>query len=106
VLFSQLLVKVPHVKIKILLSVQAQDFLHRLQRNASWAGFSPAAVVKTVIAVHLITSVPAPHLAVANADDLRRLPPSDLLGHSPEDDFLDFQGPLHGSLAVIPHVHP
>src|SRR2546422_852088 len=47
---------------------------------------------------------PAPHLPVADADDLGRLPPRDLLGHSPQNYFLYFHCPLHRGLAVNHHA--
>src|SRR5215471_17309443 len=49
--------------------------------------------------------MPAPHLAITDTQDLRRLPPTDLLGQSLQDHFLHFHGPLHGGLAVKLHAH-
>src|SRR5205807_5438516 len=52
-----------------------------------------------------VRSLPsAPHVPVADADDLRCLPPRDLLRHGPQNHFLYFHRPLHRGLRVREHA--
>src|SRR5215469_16290241 len=81
-LLPQLLVKMAHVEIEILLSIQNQHPFGQLQRYTPQAGTTPAPVQQSVVTELLPASPPAPHLPVANADHLCGLPPSDALGHS------------------------
>src|SRR5438309_5569206 len=104
VLFTQLLVKMTHVEIEILLPVQSQNLFHRRQRNPLGAGLSPPPVEQPVIAKFLVALAPAPHVPVADADNLRCLPPGDLLGHRSQNHFLYFHRPLHGGLRVRVHA--
>jgi hypothetical protein len=46
----------------------------------------------------LVTSAPALHLPITDADDLRRLPPGNALGYRSQDHFLHFHRPLQDSL--------
>src|ERR1019366_8111451 len=93
-LLAQLFVKMAHVKIEILLPVQPQDLLRRLQRYPPWTGPATTAIPQSVIPPFLIAPVPTPHLPLADADDLRGLPPGDPLGHRSQDHFLYFHRPL------------
>jgi hypothetical protein len=54
----------------------------------------------------LIAVLPAPQLPIANADDLRGLPPGDLFGYGTQDHFLYFHRPLPGGSALrfMPHT--
>ena len=103
-LLPQLLVKMPHVQIGIALAVQSQNLLHLRQWNP--LGRRPAAppVEQPVIAELLVALPPAPHVPIADADDLGCLPPRDLLRHGPQNYFLHFHRPLHRGLRVREHA--
>src|SRR5205807_5725731 len=63
-----------------------------------------SSVSPTIVAKFLVALAPAPHVPVADADNLRCLPPGDLLGHRPQNHFLYFHRPLHRGLRVKEHV--
>src|ERR1019366_7755125 len=115
-LLAQLFVKMAHVKIVKLLPVQPQDLLRRLQRYPPWTGPATTAIPQSVIPPFLIAPVPTPHLPLADADDLRGLPPGDPLGHRSQNHFLYFHRPLPGDaphrshaclrLVFLPQVTP
>ena len=52
----------------------------------------------------LVELPPASQVPVADVDNLRRLPPCDLLGHGPQNYFLYFRRPLHRGLRVGSHA--
>jgi hypothetical protein len=104
--FSQLLGEGPHVEIEILLPLQTPDPFHHLHGNPSRARLALAPVVSALVSVHVIAPTPTPHLAVADAPNLRRLPPTNLLRQRSQDHCLNLPGPLHADLAVTLHVHP
>src|SRR5712671_5872781 len=104
VLLAELLVKMTHVQIVIALPVQPQNLLYHRQRNPFGRRLSPPPVEQPVIAELFVTFPPAPHVPVADADDLCCLPPRDLLRHGPQDYFLYFHRPLHRGLRVRNHA--
>src|SRR6516165_5886422 len=79
-LFTQLLVKMPHVEIRVLLLIQPQDLFHGCQRYPLRAGLPLAMVEQPVIAELFVALFPASHLTITDADDLGCLLPGDLLG--------------------------
>src|SRR5258707_9884558 len=83
VLLLQLLVKMLHVQVKISISIQPQNLLHLSQRDSLGRRLTPPPVEQSVIAELFVALMPAPHLPVADANDLRRLPPRNLLCHRP-----------------------
>ena len=70
-----LLVKMLHVQIEILLPVEREHLLHRGHRNPPMRGLAAAPVKEPVIARLFVALPPAPHVPVADPQDLRRLPP-------------------------------
>src|SRR5271170_1800730 len=100
----QLLVKVLHIQIEITLPVQLQHPLHGRHRYAFGRRLSAPAVEQAAESKLLITLPPAPHMPVADAQDLSRLPPADLLRHRLQHHFLYFHRPLHGGLCVGVHA--
>src|SRR5260370_40145200 len=92
-LLLQFLVKMAHVEIEILLPIQPQDLLRRLQRYPPRTGPATTAIPQSVIPPLLIAAVPTPHLPLADADNLRPLPPRDALGHRSQNHFLYFHRP-------------
>src|SRR5216683_2705935 len=104
VLLAELLVKMTHVQIVIALPVQPQNLLDHRQWNPFGRRLSPPPVEQTVIAELFVTFPPAPHVPVADADDLCCLPPRDLLRHGPQYYFLYFHRPLHRGLRVRNHA--
>src|SRR4029077_11096414 len=104
VLGPQLLVKMPHVQIEILLPVESQNLLHQGHGDSLVRGLPPSSIEQPVTAELFIALPPATHVPVANADDLRCLPPRDLLRNRPQDDFLYFHCPLHRGLRVRNHA--
>src|SRR6266852_2399481 len=75
VLLAQLLVKMTHVQIEILLAIQSEYLLHLCQWNSFRRRGSSSAIEQPVIAKLLVALPPTTHVPVADADDLRRLPP-------------------------------
>src|SRR5260370_37006990 len=73
----QLLVKVPHVQIEILLPIQPQNFLHHRHRHFLARRFSPPPVKQSPESELFIALPPAPHLPVADPATLPFLPPRD-----------------------------
>src|SRR5207244_1582454 len=95
VLCAQLLMKMPHVQIEILLPIESQNLLHQGQGDSLGRGLPPPSIEQPVIAELFIALAPATHVPVANADDLRCLPPRDPFRHRPQDYFLYSHCPLH-----------
>src|SRR6266568_2340824 len=102
-LFPQLLVKVPHVEVVVALLIEPQHFFHGLQRHALGARSAPAPVEQPVVAVLLVAAPPAPHAPVADAENLRRLPPRDPLRQRPQNHLLNLHRPLHGGRWICMH---
>src|SRR2546427_4564973 len=61
-------------------------------------------VERSVVAELLIPLPPAPHRPITQSENLRRLPPRDLLRHGPQNHFLYFHRPLHCGLPVKDHA--
>ena len=95
VLLTQLLVKVLHVEVEVLLPVQPQHLLQIRYRHALRTRPPLAVVPQAAVAVLLILLPPAPHRAVGHADDLGRFPPLQLAGHRLQNHFLNLHRPLH-----------
>src|ERR1017187_482355 len=75
---AELLMKVPNVQIKVPVPIQAQNLFGLLLRHAPAAWLTPSPVQQSLVALFLIALPPSPHLPLANADQLSRLPPLDL----------------------------
>src|SRR6201993_3975885 len=101
VLGLQLLVKVLHVQIEILLPVQCEHFLHRPPPSRR---LSPPPVVQPVVTLFHVALSPTPHVPVTDPKDLRRLPPGDPLRHRLQYHILHFHCPLHRGLRVRIHA--
>jgi hypothetical protein len=69
----QLLVKMLHVQIEIVIAVETQNLFHHRQRNSLGRRLSPPPVEQSVIPELLIALPPTPHPPVADANNLRRL---------------------------------
>jgi len=95
VLGAELLVKMAHVEVKVLLPVKPQHLLSLRQRHTLFAGPAAPTVDQPIVAAFFIALSPAPHLTVADANDLRCLPPADLLRHRSQDYLLHLHRPLH-----------
>src|ERR1700735_1135061 len=104
VLFFQLLVKMPHIQVKIPLSIQPQDLFHHLYPHLFRRRLPSAPVKQPAKPKFFITFSPAPHLPIADPDDLGRLPPRYLLCHRPQNYFLYLHCPLHCGLRVRHHA--
>src|ERR1019366_7323168 len=76
---------------------------HR-QRHFLGRRLAPTPVEQAPEPELFIAFMPAPHLPVADADDLRCLPPRDLLRHGPQNHFLYLHRPLHRGLRVRKHA--
>jgi len=61
-----------------------QNPLHHRHRYPLRGRLAPKLVKQSAKAKFLIALPPTPHLPIADADDLRRLPPGDLLRHPPK----------------------
>src|SRR5271157_5454422 len=100
----QLLVKVAHVQVEILLPVQLQYLLHLRQRHPLGRRLAPPPVIQTANPELLVALPPAPHLPVADADDFCCLPPGDLPGDRSQNHFFYFHRPLHRGLGIRDHA--
>src|SRR6204780_629000 len=94
----------PTLNIETTLPVQLQHPLHGRYRHALGRRLSSPAVEQPAESELLIPLSPAPHMPVADAQDLGRLPPADLLRHRLQHHFLYFHRPLHGGLCVGVHA--
>src|SRR5437899_9607976 len=103
-LIAELLMKMPHVQIVIAVAIQPQYLLHQRQRHPLRRRLPTPPIKQSVIAELFVTFAPAPHVPVADADDLRCLPPRDLLRHGPQNHFLYFHrpSPPSGSRTWLP----
>src|SRR5580692_12284534 len=104
VLGLQLLVKVLQVQIEILFPVQREHFLHRRPRHPATRGLAPPPVQQSVVALFDVALPPSPHMPVADAQNLRRLPPRDLLRHCLQHHVLYFHCPLHRGPRISFHA--
>ena len=91
---DQLLVKMPHVEVEVLLAIQLQHLLDRLHRHPLWARPLFATVEQTVVPKLLVALAPAPQAAIAYPDDLGRLPPFQAARHRLQNHFLNLHGPF------------
>src|SRR5437660_582634 len=71
-------------------TIQPHPLLHQGQRHPPRRRLPTPPIKQSVIAELFVTFAPAPHVPVADADDLRCLPPRDLLRHGPQNHFLYF----------------
>src|SRR5712692_423788 len=103
VLLAQLLVKVPHTEIAILLPIQPQHLFGERQRHTAGTGLPGAPVIQPVVAILPVAVIQPPQLPRADAQDVRRFKPVDLLAYGSQNHFLYFHGPLPGSPWVNAH---
>jgi hypothetical protein len=104
VVLAQFLVKMANVQIEILLSIEAQYFLHCSHGHTLARGFAPPPIKQAVVAELLLALADAPHMPVRNTHNLCRLPPGDFSGPGPQHHFLYFHRPLHLGLRVREHA--
>src|SRR5215831_10778486 len=100
----QLLMKVLHVQIEILLPVQREHLLHRRHRHPTTRRLAPSPVQQPVVPLFHVALPPPPHMPVADAQYLRCLPPGNLLGHRLQHHVLYFHCPLHRGPRVRVHA--
>src|SRR2546430_12568913 len=84
--------------------IQPNPRPHNPRRHPPRRRLPTPPIKQSVIAELFVTFAPAPHVPVADADDLRCLPPRDLLRHGPQNHFLYFHRPLHRGLRVREHA--
>src|SRR5438045_5498000 len=104
VLGAQLLMKMSHVQIEILLPVESQNLFHQRHGDSLGRRLPPPSIEQPVIAELFVALPPTTHVPLANADDLGRLPPRDPFRHGPQNHFLYFHCPLHRGLRVRNHA--
>src|SRR5215470_4682548 len=100
----QLLMEMLHVQIEILFPVEREYFLHRCHRHSATRGLAPAPVQQSVVTLFHVALPPAPHVPVADAQYLRRLPPGNFLCHRLQHHVLYFHRPLHRGPRVGIHA--
>src|SRR5256714_134237 len=93
-----------HVQIEILLPVQGEHFLHRRHRHPPSRRLPPPPVEQPVVTLFDVALSPTPHVPVADAQNLRRLPPGDLLRHCLQHHVLYFHRPLHRGPRISFHA--
>src|SRR5205823_9885121 len=89
---------------EVLLPIKLQHLLGQCHRNPPRRSLPPPLIKQPIVAKLLVAFPPPPHPAVADAYDLRRLPPSDPFRHRPYNHFLHFHRPLHRALRVTHHA--
>src|SRR5580698_8813519 len=67
-------------------------------------GLAPPPVQQPVVALFDVALPPPPHVPVADAQNLRRLPPRDLLRHRLQHHVLYFHRPLHRGPRISFHA--
>ena len=74
----------------------------------AWAAFPSGLGLRTISIASplLVAAVPAAHLSFADADDLRRLPLSNALGHGSQNDFLYLHRQPHDRFRHHPRTLP
>src|ERR1019366_8318939 len=76
--FAELLMKVTHVQIEVPVPVEAQNLFGLRLRHSPATWLPPSPVQQALVALLLIALPPSSHLPLADADQLRCLPPLDL----------------------------
>src|SRR5207253_10019570 len=84
--------------------VESQHLLHQGHGDSLRRGLPPPSIEQPVIAELFVALPPATHVPVANAHDLRCLPPRNPFRHGPQNHFLYFHCPLHRGLRVRNHA--
>src|SRR6266545_355831 len=91
---EELLVKVLHVEIEILVAVEPQHMLDDLDRNSLGTRSLGTPIKESVVVVLPESPPPSPHAPRRHAQNLGHLEPFDLTAHRPKDHFLNFHRPL------------
>jgi len=105
-LLAQLLVKMSHVQIEILLLVQPPAPARPPPAARAWDWLSHPTIQHSLIPMLPIPPMQPPHIPVAHAQNLSCLPPGNLLRHRSQNDFLYFHHPLHGGPRIAVHARP
>ena len=95
--FAQLLMKVAHIEIRILVSVQRQHLFHCLHCHPMVAALATPLIEQSVIAMLQVPRPQPLHVSNAHARDLGRLDPAQLFGQRFQYHVLQFHHPLHFS---------
>src|SRR5256884_1333937 len=103
-LMAAFLIKCPQFQMVMGDTIHPKPLPHHRQRPPPRRRLPTPPIKQSVIAELFVTFAPAPHVPVADADDLRCLPPRDLLRHGPQNPFLYFHRPLHRGLRVREHA--
>src|ERR1051326_3889660 len=101
--FVQLLDKMLHVQIKIVLPVQPQDFLHLGDGHPLRTRSPHPPIKQPVVAILLPMPSPPPQLSIRHAQNLGRLNPIHRPCHHPRDHILDFHCPFQSSDRIKVH---
>src|ERR1700675_3277155 len=100
----QLFVKVAHVEIEVALPVELEHPLQHRQWHPFRRRHAPPSIESSPNPTLLRAPPPAVHLPIGDANDLRRLPPCDLLRCCPQNHFLYFHRPLRRGSRVGIHA--
>src|SRR6266853_6634363 len=93
-----------HVQIEISIAVESEHLLHHSHRQPFRRRLPLPSIKQSVVPALFVALSPAPHLSIANADDLGGLPPRDPFRHGSQNHFLYFHRPLHCGLPVTEHA--
>ena len=105
VLLRQLLVKMAHVQVKVLLPLRIQNLLGLGLRHPLAARPTTPTIQQSIVATHLISLPPATKLPVADTDNLSSLPPHDLPRAGPQQHFFYLHRPLHRGRRIALHTY-
>src|SRR5690242_20127933 len=101
-LLAQLLVKMPHAEIEVLLAIEPEHLLDDLHLHPPRAGPRPPPVIQPVEAHAAIGVEQPPQMPRADPQNPRRFPERQLLAPQPQNHFFSFHGPLPGA-GWVPH---
>ena len=73
VLLHELLVKVPHVQIEVLLPVDPSNLLHLRHRHSMGRRLASSPLDQSILAELIVALPPTPHMPITDADDLGSL---------------------------------
>src|SRR5690348_6945101 len=101
-LLAQLLVKMPHAEIEVLLAIEPEHLLDDLHLHPPRTGPRPPPVIQPVEAHAAIGVEQPPQMPRADPQNPRRLPERQLLAPQPQNHFFSFHSPLPGA-RWVPH---
>src|SRR6187402_2448144 len=102
--FSKFLVKMPHVEVVVLVSIEREYLFHLHRWRLLPIGLPLTFVEQGAESMFLVSILPPTHRSGTHAQDFRRLPPGNLPGHRPQNHFLHLHCSLRFSRRNLLHA--